>query len=186
MTSMAANRQSTGDSISWPFRIMRGFRRLVLDIENMFSYGLANFPGTRSSSQPPTYQEPLYRPKKNQLTKPYQRNGQAGGWRRKTSLEKKTTSWPSFGERSWTDKRIKTRKDKKGDKITVSNYWKVFPSFSTSSIHQAKKRTFHWREDPARSNRRAGGRQDLSPIIKQGQNKSQINKVPWDPGSHKM
>ena len=101
-------------------------------------------------------------------------------------MEKKTTSWPSFGERSWTDKRIKTRKDKKGDKITVSNYWKVFPSFSTSSIHQAKKRTFHWREDPARSNRRAGGRQDLSPIIKQGQNKSQINKVPWDPGSHKM
>ena len=140
MSSIADKRQE--DSITWPFRIMRGFRRLMLDIENMISYGMASLPGRRSSIQSQSYKEPLYRPHKNQLTKPYSRKDKIKGWRRNP-----------INSNTGVDRK---------DKINVSNYWKIFPNFSTSSVNQARRRTFHWREDPSRSNRRAGGKTSLA------------------------
>ena len=165
MSSIAEKRQE--ESITWPFRIMRGFRRLMLDIENLISYGIANLPGRRSSLPAQSYQEPLYRPHKNQLSNPYHRKDQIKGWKKKPNPAVR------YKDRNYSSNDINTSQERE-DKINVSNYWKIFPNFSTSSANQSRRRTFHWREDPYRSNRRAGGK-----IQQRPKPKNQIRTVSY-------
>ena len=150
MSSLPAERESSQENISWPARIVRGFQRLSIDVGNMISFGMSHLPFSRSSNEHGTFLDTLYRPHQNQLQRPYNRNY------KKNIQQKQQTAWRWPWQKPERPKRPERRKDVGRNTITVSNYWKTFPRFSTSSLNR-KEKTFYWAEDPGRSNRRAGG-----------------------------